>query len=272
MTRGMTWRTILLPVLPWILAIAVAVTQFVVIPDMAADVGGDLTFTAYVVMFGAVIPVAWALLETLWTRTAGSPIHLAFARTLGLSLVMGTVLGLTGSLARLRPGVEDIVVSSRRDDGWHYWFDASRGGGSMLADLPLYLVVNIGASMLVALLLVIFVVLPWFAFVRPRAFLEANMLELHPSVVESNIVAARVMSVLLMLVFAVPTAVVLLSNAEHTALAWTVGVAMTLVGLWLVRVVMRRQVVDEEKWRTLPEWAQGRHTRGSAFRPDDPQY
>lgn len=272
MTRGMTWRAVLLPVLPWILAGAVAVTQFVVIPDMAADVDGDLRFTPYVVMFGAVIPVAWAMIETLWTRGAGSAIYVAFARTLGLSMVMGTVLGLTGSLVRLRPGVEDTIASSRRDDGWHYWFDASRGGGSMLADLPLYVVINIGASMLVALVLVVYLVLPWFAFVRPRSFLEANMLEVHPSVIESNILAARVMSVLLMLVFAVPTAVVLLSNAEQTTLAWAVGVSMTLVGIWLVRVVMRRQVVDEEKWRTLPEWAQGRQRRGSVFRPDDPQY
>jgi len=266
-------RTTLLPVVPWLLVVATAVAQLVVIPDVAADREGDDPWTAaYVLMFGAVIPVTWAVLETIWVRGTG-PME-AFRRTFVLPFAMGALLGLTAGLVRLRPGVQETIRATRREDGWHYWFDASGGGGSLLADLPLNVVANMGSSMLVGLVLIVYVVLPWYAFVRPRAFLEANMMELHPSVLESNILAARVMSIVLMLVLAIPTAVVLLNEADRTGLAWLVGVSLTLVGGWLVSIVMRHQVVDAEAREGLPKEARGLQNRRREARyafPEDPE-
>lgn len=253
------WRRILLPVVPWALVAVMIGVQYVLVDDVAADGEGDTPW-GMVLMFAACVPVAWAILETLWVKFDLPPIWVAFTRTIVLPLAMGAVLGTTASLVRLRPGVEDTIEAHRRPDGWHYWYDASRGGGDIASELPLTVLANMFMPMLVALALVVLVVLPWFAFVRPREFMTANMMDTSPEATAGNSVAARAISILLILVFAVPTAFVWLDNEGNTGWAWTVAIAMTVVGIGLIAVILRRQTPDHAARGTLPRAARGIQT------------
>ncbi|GAA2085853.1 hypothetical protein IDH50_07385 [Aeromicrobium tamlense] len=253
------WRRILFTPVPWLLVVAVAVVQWIVIDDVAADVDGDSPL-GYLLMFGSVIPVSWAVLETMWVRFDGPRPLVALGRTLVLPLIMGPVVGLTAVLVRYRPGVEDTIEAVRRPDGWHYWFDASRGGGGIWSDAALVVLANTFMPMLAGLGLVVFVVLPWFAFFRPAEFVEANMMDTSPAHAAANAAGARVLSVILMLTFAVPTAIVWLSNEGRTGLGWLLGITMVVVGIALTRFVLSRQVPDHVRRADLPQWAKGIRT------------
>lgn len=258
--REHPWRRMLLPVVPWLLVPVMVAVQYVVVDDLAADVEGENRW-GIVLMFAACVPVGWAILETMWVSFDRPALLVAFVRSILLPLLMGTVLGVTASLVRLRPGVEDTIAASRRPDGWHYWYDASRGDGGISEDLTLTVLANMFMPMLVALGLIVFVVMPFFAFVRPARFIEANMMDTRPEAAVGNSLAARVISILVMLVFAVPTAVVLLSNDGRTGLAWVVGTSMTVVGIVLVGLVLRHQTPDHEARRALPVAYRGIQSR-----------
>lgn len=253
------WRRILFTPVPWLLVVALAVVQWIVVDDVAADVDGDSPL-GYLLMFGSIIPVSWAVLETMWVRFDGPRPLVALGRTLVLPLIMGPVVGLTAVLVRYRPGVEDTIEAVRRPDGWHYWFDASRGGGGIWSDAALVILANTFMPMLAGLGLVVFVVLPWFAFFRPAEFVEANMMDTSPAHAAANASGARVLSVILMLTFAVPTAIVWLSNEGRTGLGWLIGITMVVVGIWLMRFVLSRQVPDHVRRADLPQWAKGIQT------------
>lgn len=64
------WRPILFTPVPWLLVAATIVVQYLVIDDVAADGEGD-ELLGLVLMLGAVVPVSWAVLETIWVRFAG---------------------------------------------------------------------------------------------------------------------------------------------------------------------------------------------------------
>lgn len=259
-TSKPSWRRVLLTPVPWLLLAAMVGAQFLVVADVAADVGGD-GLLGNVLMFAAVVPVSWAVLETMWLTFSRVRPMVALARTLVLPLIMGPILGVTAALATLRPGVQDIIESSRRDDGWHYWFDASRGGGNVASEVPLYVIVNMFAPMLAGLALVVFVVLPWFAFARPAEFVEANMMDTSPEAAAANAVGARFLSILLMLVFAGPTLVVWFSSQNKTGLGWILAIGTVVLGMWLMVMVLKKQVPDHEARTSLPVWARGVQTR-----------
>ncbi|MBA4607748.1 hypothetical protein H1W00_04590 [Aeromicrobium sp. Marseille-Q0843] len=259
MTWNSPWRRILFTPVPWLLVVAIVVAQYLVIDDVAADSEGD-ELLGLVLMIGAVVPVSWAVLETIWLRFAGPSIMVAFARILALPFLMGPILGLTGTYVRLRSGVEQTIEATRRPDGWHYWFDASRGSGTATSDLALIILSNAGAAMLAGLRLVVFVVLPWFAFMRPAQFIEANMMDTSPAAAAANAAGARMISIILMLVFAVPTVIVWLANEDRAGLGWVLGIAMVVIGFFMVRFVLSRQVPDHEARGALPAWSRGVQT------------
>ncbi|GAA3541464.1 hypothetical protein AFL01nite_24950 [Aeromicrobium flavum] len=254
------WRRLFFPVLPWVLVPVMIAVQYALVDDVAADGGGDTPW-GLVLMFAACVPVSFAILETIWGRFESPGIIVAFARTIALPLMMGLVLGVTASLVRLRPGVEDTIRGNRRPDGWHYWYDASRGGGDIASELPLTVLANMFMPMLVALGLVVLVVLPWFAFFRPEQFIRANMMDTSPEAAAGNAAGARALSILIILIFAVPTATVWLSNEGETGWAWVVGVAMTVVGLGLTAYVLVCQTPDHAARASLPPAFRGVQTR-----------
>jgi len=242
-----------------VLVLVMSALQYALDDEVAADGEGD-TAWGLVLMFAACVPVSFAILETIWRRFESPGIIVAFARTIVLPLLMGLVLGVTASLVRLRPGVEDTIAASRRPDGWHYWYDFSRGGGDIASELPLTVLANMFMPMLVALGLVVLVVLPWFAFFRPGQFIRANMMDTSAEAAAGNAAGARALSVLIILIFAVPTATVWLSNEGETGWAWVVGIAMTVVGLGLTAYVLAKQTPDHAARATLPTAFQGVQT------------
>lgn len=250
------WRRVLLTPVPWLLLLAMVVVQVLVVDEVAADVGGD-GFFGNVLMFAAVVPVSWAVLETMWMSFPGPRPMIALARTLVLPLVMGPILGITAGLATVQPGTQDLIESSRLDDGWHYWFDGSRGGGNVASEMPLYVIVNMFSPMLAGLALVVVIVLPWFAFMRPAEFIAANMMDTGPEVAAENAAGARLLSILLILVFGGPTLVVWLDSQHRAGLGWVLAIALVAVGIWLMTLVLKRQVPDHEARKALPLWLRG---------------
>lgn len=253
-------RRLLLTPVPWLLLVAMVVAQAAVVDDVAADVQGD-GWLGGVLMFAAVVPVSWAVLETLWLSFPGPRPMVALQRTLVLPLLMGPILGLTAGLSTLLPGVQDVIESTRRADGWHYWFDASRGGGGLGSELPLYVIVNMFAPMLAGLVLVVVIVLPYYAFVRPAEFVAANMMDTSREAAAANAAGARLLSILLIVIFAGPTAVIWLSELGRARQGWTLAIALVAVGVWLMSRVLIVQVPDHAARGTLPRWARGVQTR-----------
>src|SRR5690606_10747980 len=101
----------------------------------------------------------------------------------------------------------NTIAATTEPSGFHYYF-AERDGHPLMQVLVLGGLANTFIAMLVGLALSVFIVLPWFAFARPREFMRANHYDGSDDAAPANTIASRTLAVLIMLVFAVPTLIV----------------------------------------------------------------
>lgn len=184
------------------------VTAAVGVYRAAGDAAGDAFFTMPLFVGGAALPTVWAVLRGLWHRDPEVPtINAALVRTVVAPLVSVWPAVLTGLVTVLLPPVSRLIVDSRSAVGWHYNFSVDDGS-------PAFVVAVLGgllcviAAMLAGLVLSVVVVLPFVAFRRPVEAVETNMMDSSPAALPANTRAIRWLAILIILIFVVPTFIV----------------------------------------------------------------
>lgn len=174
----------------------------------AFDGEGDLPFTMSLFIGAAALPTAWAVLRGLWHPDPEVPaMYAAFSRTIVAPLVSVWPAVITGVITVLVPSVNQLILDSRRPDGWHYTFGVDEGAPwTTVAVFGGLLCIII--AMLLGLVLSVVVVLPFLAFRRPAEAVESNMMDTSADAMPANTKAIRGLSILLILVFAVPTFII----------------------------------------------------------------
>jgi hypothetical protein len=234
------WSTRLLVVLAAALTVAGVVVA-------AGDGRGDIWWAGLYLATG-VIPTAWAVLQPLWRADgASSAIFVALQRCVLIPLIVGPILAVVSAVVVLLPPVAQRITDSRLADGWHYYFPAD-GGAPVYQALVLGGLAGIFIPMLVGLALSVVVVVPWVAFRRPREFAEANMLDTSEKSAAANSTAGKLFAVVLVLVFAVPTLIVVGSREASANDFWQLFATWPLVftnferywgdAMWMLGVVL----------------------------------
>lgn len=196
-----------MPASAWWLTGVAAILMVITVVNAAGDPGGDGGILS-AFLFPASVPTAWAVLQPIWTRYRDAPsIYVSLSRTLIVPLIVGPIMAVVGAITVITPAVADTIAATTGPGGFHYYF-AERDGAPLFQVLVLGGLANTFIAMLVGLALCIFVVLPWFAFARPRKFMRANNYDDSDQAAPSNTIASRTFAVLIMLVFAVPTLIV----------------------------------------------------------------
>lgn len=202
-----TWFRALMPASAWWLTGVAAILMVLTVFHAAGDTGGDGgVLSAF--LFPASVPTVWAVLQPIWTRYRDVPsIYMSLRRTLFVPLIVGPIVAIVGAITVMTPAVTDTIAATTGPGGFHHYF-AERDGYPLVQVLILGGLANTFIAMLIGLALSVFVVLPWFAFARPREFMRANNYDDSDEAAPANTIASRTFAVLIMLVFAVPTLIV----------------------------------------------------------------
>lgn len=197
----------------------------------AKDGGGDVWYATWIFIGSLTLPTVWSIMSTLWRPSQFPPIMDALARTVVVPLVTVWPGAIAAGIAVLLPPINHIIVDARRPkDGWHYMFAADEGS-PLGTTLGLGGLMGIIIAMLLGLFLSIFLVLPWEAWVNPKRAIEGNMLDASTeAAVTANTAAMKMFSILLMLVFAIPTLIIV---GKDNARAYSVGEAFANVPRFL---------------------------------------
>lgn len=249
----------------WMLLLTCVVAALGVVLT-AGDGRGDNAWSWLCLVGAAAIPTAWCVLRPLWKPDPNLPtIFAALQRTVLVPALITPLVATVSTVVVLLPPVADLIVRSRRPDGWHYTFSVD-DGHPVFVTLVLGGLANWIVAMLVGLALSVVVVIPWVAFVSPRQAIASNMLDTSPEHLAANTRAMRFFAVLILLVFLVPTFIVVGSQEavagsvgevfgtwfrvfdeprEYWAdLMWMVGLATIPVGIVLLLVVRLLQRPD----------------------------
>lgn len=230
----------------------------------AGDTNGDHQGYFFMALGAAALPTLWAVLRTLWSKepnfmlALSSVVPAGFLATLSLTLVaMGTVLV---------PSVTATIYSARRPPhGFHYFF-AEESGHPVVSALLTMGLAGMIIAILVGLLAAVVIVIPVVAFRHQRAFTVQNQLDTSPEYARTNAAAGKAIAILLILIFVVPTLIVVgAKNAQSTGLlealaqcwqvfsqpqiywadmAWVLGVAFIPVGVFLLIYIRIKQRPD----------------------------
>src|SRR5690554_368761 len=196
-----------MPASAWWLTGVAGILMVITVLNAAGDPGGDGGILSAFI-FPASVPTAWAVLQPIWTRYGDVPsIYVSLSRTLLVPLIAGPIVAVVGGITVMTPAVANTIAATTGPSGFHYYF-AERDGHPLMQVLVLGGLANTFIAMLVGLALSVFVVLPWFAFARPREFMRANHYDDSDDAAPANTIASRTFAVLIMLVFAVPTLIV----------------------------------------------------------------
>ena len=181
-------------------------------------------------------------------------------RTTVYSAAVTLVSVIVGFVVTLLPVTAGAIASTSKPDGWHYWFD----GGTY--PILLTLLAGWGAALLASLLVLVLIVVPVLAIRRPRDFAKANMLSTEQRHYERNRRAGIAFAFLLILIFAIPTLIVVgaqTASADDIGelfadfgrvlqaplenlgeIAWMLGLLLIPVAVWLTWYVYKTQRID----------------------------
>lgn len=261
------------------LAVVISVACLII---AAGDAEGDVWWSSGF-MWAAAIPTAWSVLQPLWRPDPVVPvIFAAMQRTIVMPIIVAPIIAIVNSVVILLPPVDQLIRTSARPDGWHYYFPADDG-------LPLFHTLVLGGlagmiiSMLLGLALSVAVVLPWVAFRRPREFAASNQLDTSEASAKNNNIAGKFFAIMIILVFLVPGFIIFgsrNSTASSISQLWTTwplffsdpehywGDAMWMAGLALIPVGIITVIVVRLKQRPDHD---ARAASGTAARGDGPQ-
>ena len=220
-----------------ILALIVGMTLTVIGAISAApDTHGENPWS-YAIFVGPAIVTAYLALELCWKATDALVLQLAFR-----VYAVGAVVAAINTIVFMITITAGHPVVYGRDD-FHYWLN-----GPYLI-IPSLLDYFFGMVSGFAVLLVI--TLPFVSVMRSRVAIPANMLSENPAFATRNRRAMIALSVLLILVFLVPTLIVI----GNPVTVW-IGIALIPLGVFLaifVSVTQRKAMITEllgvEPWQ-----------------------
>ena len=219
-----------------ILALIAGMTLTVIGAISAApDTHGDNPWS-YAIFVGPALVTAYLALELCWKGTDALVLQLAFR-----VYAVGAIVAALNTVVFVIAIAGNPVVYGR--DDFHYWLS-----GPYLI-IPSLLDYFFGMVSGFAVLLV--VTLPFVSVMRSRVAIPANMLSENPAFATRNRRAMIALSVLLILVFVIPTLIVI----GDTVTVW-VGIALIPLGVFLaifVSVTQRKAMITEllgvEPWQ-----------------------
>ena len=209
------------------LVLGVVVTVYAVV-DAASDPYGDSPW-GNGMLAGPSLVVGFATIQLLWKGNENLIAQWG-ARIFGLNVIATALCSLAFTIAYF---ATPITLGR---NGFHYWF-----GEGFAIFFPLLL--GFGAALLVGLVLFVAVLLPFMAIARSRELTAANQLDTDPKYAGRNQRALIAMSVMLILVFAIPSLIVFGDDARNEVAVW-IGVALIPVGVALVVYVAVVQRTD----------------------------
>lgn len=181
-----------------------------------ADPRGDNPLALAFLASGA-IPTCFSVLAPLWGLGTGHPpVFESLSRVVLFPLLVAPVFVVVNVVTVSLPVAAARITASRGPHGSHYHFPADDGPPA-LQMLVLGGLAGLIVSMLAGLAAWVFVALPWSAFRRPAAFAEANQLSTAPQDRAANARGSRLLALVIMLAFAVPTMIVVGSNYAKDA-------------------------------------------------------
>src|SRR5690606_33092876 len=93
----------------------------------ATDAEDDSTFTSLLMMGASLRPMAWSRLRPLWREDASLAIMVSLVRTMIVPIVVAWPPAIAAAVAVSRPSVVHSIESTRRENGWLYFFGADDG-------------------------------------------------------------------------------------------------------------------------------------------------
>lgn len=182
----------------------------------ATDAEDDSTFTSFLMMGASMLPVAWSVLRPLWSEDASIAIMVSLVRTIIVPIVVAWPPAIAAAVAVSMPSVVHSIESTRRENGWRYFFGAD--DGSLIGQaLGLGGLIGVLFGILLGLVLSVFVVLPALAWCKPIGAAKSNMLKTETKEDRAAATAGiRMLSIILMMTFGVPT-LIIFGREEGTA-------------------------------------------------------
>lgn len=232
----------------------------------ASDANDTGLLTSFLLTATAILPTAWAVIRVIWSESANVAIVVALVRTVLVPLVVAWPPAIAVAITLHVPSVQARIAATQEADGWRYFF-GSRDGSLMQQALVLGGLAGIIFSMLTAIALSVFVVLPALAWFKPVGTAKSNMLRTETA--EDRVAATvgiRMLSIVLMMTFAVPT-LIIFGSEEAVArsvleaftnlprffvepqyyygdLMWVVGILAVPVGVFILFRLRRVQRPD----------------------------
>ena len=228
----------------------------------AADENDHGLLTAFLLTATATLPSAWSVIRVIWSESATVAIMIALLRTVLVPIIVAWPPAIAAAITVHVPAIRARIAASQGDDGWRY-FLGERDGSLLGQTLGLGGLVGMIFAILTALALSVFVVLPTLAWLKPVGAAKSNMLLTDtPENRAASTVGIRLLSIVLMLTFAVPT-LIIFGAEEATAnslwqaferlprfviepqyyygdVLWVLGVLLIPLGVliiwWLLRV------------------------------------
>lgn len=228
----------------------------------AANANDESLLTGFLLTATATLPTAWAVIRVIWSESATVAIMIALLRTVVVPLVVAWPPAIATTIAVHIPAIRARIEASQTADGWRYFF-GERDGSLLGQTLGLGGLVGIIFAILTGLALSVFVVLPALAWFKPLGAAKSNLLLTDtPENRAASTLGIRLLSLVLMLTFAVPTFIIF-GKDQATAssllqavtrlprfviepqyyygdLFWVLGVLLIPLGvlaiLWLLRV------------------------------------
>ena len=183
----------------------------------AKDGPGDHFWTMPLAILAPALPTVWSVLRSLWLNI---PARLAVSDAAVRLLIIPALVTVPTALAAVvtvqLPAVQRLIEQARRpEDGWHYTFAPDDGTllGLVLLGAGL---LGFTAAILAGLVAWVFVVLPVMAFGSPARFAQVNQLDPGPEHARGNALALKALSVLLMLIFLIPTLIIFGKDAANS--------------------------------------------------------
>lgn len=197
-------RSLLSPVTLALIVLTIPLSVWGVLRT-AADPDDHGLFTAFLLFATAMVPTAWSTVRVIWSESAKTAIYVALVRTVLMPLVVAWPPAITVAITVHLPVVRAQLAATQDDYGWRYFF-GERDGSLLTQSLVLGGLAGIIFSILTALALSVFVVLPALAWLKPVGTAKSNMLLIEtPEDRAAATAGIRLLSVVLALTFAVPT-------------------------------------------------------------------
>lgn len=197
------------------------------------------TVAGWTSLLAASVVTVWSVMESLWRVDEQMGVAMGgLYRVLVIPFVVSPPIGLLISAASLLPPVADALPGSPWGQGWE---ERIPGDASSIAMVGAGIFLPLLFAMLAGLAAAVFLLLPIGAFLFPAQLVQDNMMSTDPQHLRRNVAAIRMLSLLLALVFAVPT---LLVMADQGSALWWVGIVLIPLGLFAIWYVWHHQRVD----------------------------